>query len=264
MNAPKIKQQDAAALAAGYSRWFRAVEVLAILAFGLAMVLLIRKLAPFWDESAWLIVGAGALGFIFADLASGIVHWAADTWGSPDIPVLGKALLRPFREHHVAPKAMTKHDYIETNGANCLVALPIAYGTLAIPVEPDSTFALGLSVSMGSMIFWVMMTNQIHKWSHLDQHELPALVRFAQRFHLILPPTHHVRHHTAPFDTYYCITTGWLNRPLHRMGFFRALERIIISVTGALPRRDDIGVDAALAIAPTSTPIRPNEHLPQG
>ena len=32
---------------------------------------------------------------------------------------------------------------------------------------------------------------------------------------------------------------------LQRMHFFRTLERAISAITGALPRRDDIGVEAA-------------------
>jgi ubiquitin-conjugating enzyme E2 variant len=93
------------------------------------------------------------------------------------------------------------------------------------------------------MIFWVMMTNQIHKWSHLDEERIPATVRALQRLHLVLPPAHHRRHHTAPFDTYYCITTGWLNWPLARLGFFRHLERAVTAVFGLVPRQEDLGLD---------------------
>jgi plasmanylethanolamine desaturase len=106
-----------------------------------------------------------------------------------------------------------------------------------------------LMTSTGSMIFWVMLTNQFHKWSHLEASETPGFVAFLQKYHFILPPDHHQIHHTAPFENYYCITTGWLNWPLKKLRFFRIAERIITAVTGQVPRADDIGLKAAIAVA---------------
>lgn len=248
----KIQQQDAKALAAGYSRTFRVVEIASIIAFFSLTAAIGVKLWPYAAQYGWLLLAALAFGFILADFVGGLVHWMGDTWGSTEMPILGKALIRPFREHHVDEKAMTRHDYVETNGANCMVAVPVALGVLFVPltVEGWTAPALFVVASMGSMIFWVMMTNQIHKWSHIEQDRLPAILRLLQRWHLILPPAHHQVHHTAPFDTYYCITTGWLNWPLAKIGFYRHLERLITALTGLIPRKDDIGLDAALKIAP--------------
>jgi hypothetical protein len=149
---------------------------------------------------------------------------------------------------------MTHHDYVETNGANCLVAVPFAAAAALIPLTAGGWEAAGLfaQLSITSMNLWVMMTNQFHKWSHMEPSELGPLLPLLQRTRLILEPRHHQRHHTPPFTTYYCITHGWLNWPLHRLRFYRRLERLVTTLTGAVPRRDEFGRDAALAmIAPT-------------
>src|SRR6185437_6894476 len=71
------------------------------------------------------VAGAGLFtSYVAADFISGFVHWLADTWGRVTMPVIGQALLRPFRLHHVDQKEITRHDYIETNGANCMISLP--------------------------------------------------------------------------------------------------------------------------------------------
>jgi ubiquitin-conjugating enzyme E2 variant len=239
--ANKVRQQDAQALAQGYSPAIRAMEIASIVAFVSLEVALVYRLWGNPHTGTWLLLTAVLLGFIAADFVSGFVHWMGDTWGSTDMPVLGKAFIRPFREHHVDEKAITRHDFVETNGNNCLVSLPVAVLALVLPhSSPGWVFASSL---LGSMIFWVMATNQFHKWSHLD--EPPALVGFLQRVHLILPPGHHHIHHTAPFNKYYCITVGWMNKPLTLIHFFPLAERLITWATGALPRQDDIGAEAA-------------------
>jgi len=243
-----IEQRDASSLAQGYSRGIRTMEILSIVAFVLLESALAYRVATSDFTTAWIIAAALVVGYVLADFISGVVHWAGDTWGSTELPIVGRAFIRPFREHHVDEKAITRHDFVETNGNNCLVSLPVALAALLIP-HSNAWLLLG-SALLGAMILWVMATNQFHKWSH--QEAPPRLVIWAQQAHLILPPDHHHVHHTAPFNAYYCITVGWMNKPLAMVGFFPRMERLITGVTGMLPRRDDIGEKAAEALIETA------------
>jgi hypothetical protein len=55
----------------------------------------------------------------------------------------------------------------------------------------------------------------------------PRIVRTLQRLRIILSPERHRTHHTAPFESSYAITNGWLNLLLNRTRFFRRLERVL-------------------------------------
>ncbi|KAF0980330.1 hypothetical protein FDP41_013544 [Naegleria fowleri] len=179
------------------------------------------------------IVGGIALGMITTDFVSGILHWIADTWGSLETPLIGQTFIRSFREHHVAPSAMCKHDFIETNGDNCLVATLL--GIIPIVFFRHSMF---MSFYFTAFALFGAFTNQIHKWSH--QYKVPLIVKFLQSSGIILSRKSHNFHHQSPFDTYYCITTGWLNYPLHAMNFWRLSERLVTALTGYIPRSDDM------------------------
>ena len=107
------------------------------------------------------------LGILTADLASGIVHWGADTWGSVDMPFIGRNFLRPFREHHIDPTSITRHDFIETNGDNFAVTVPslfyMAY-KFTYWNDVDIRRVYNFEVYMFLLAIFVSMTNQVHSF----------------------------------------------------------------------------------------------------
>ena len=114
---------------------FRRIEIASIVIFATLVGVLCSKIAPLAGEHPFLVVAAVFAGYVGADFASGFVHWMGDTWGTFKTPLLGPVLIRPFREHHSDPEAITRHDFVETNGANCLISIPVALLALAIPVS---------------------------------------------------------------------------------------------------------------------------------
>jgi len=245
---PSAGRRDALVLARGYTPAARALDWVAVLTFGAVLLWLLVRLWPAVLASPWWALSAALLGYLAADLISGLVHWGADTWCSVDLPVLGRTFLRPFREHHLDPTAITRHDFVETNGNSCLFSFPLL--VLAVFLAPQSPEDQNpfWSTFLGALVFWVMCTNQFHKWAHTAFPRAP--VAWLQRWHLVLPPAHHATHHAYPFTRSYCITTGWMNGPLNALGVFPTLERAITALTGALPRADDLGPAGARATAP--------------
>ena len=159
-----------------------------------------------------------------ADLLSGLAHWLADRVLSESTPVLGTHFVKPFREHHEDPESITRHDFVEVNGNTCILVAPLlALATLGVAqAEPGAArstagaFAFFLAV-------WLCLTNQFHRWSHTA--ERPVWLLALERTKLVLARDHHARHHKAPFDTHFCITTGKLNPLIDGLGVFARLER---------------------------------------
>jgi hypothetical protein len=248
---------------AEYSSRFRVVELWATWIFAALFAALAARsgAAPLAVSSIQTAVMLAA-GVMAADLASGLVHWAADTWGDQTWPIVGPTLIRSFREHHVDQQAITGHRFVEANGATALVLLPVMVAVhLALPGDRsawthvhDQASVLALSVT-----FFAFMTNQIHKWAHLDRP--PRVVRLLQACHVILTADHHQAHHTGHL-TRYCITTGWLNPLLDRLRFFRIAETLIQGISRLRAREDDAKLVEMVAAIPAS-PISGGEPAPR-
>lgn len=211
----------------------RVVEYLSLAAFTVFCVL---WGLPRLGDGLWHAPIATLAGFVFAvalaDFVSGLVHWGADTWGTIHWPIVGPTLIRSFREHHVDPMAITRHDFVETNGASALVCLPVLFALELVCQEWPWVQNAGYAFTLA-----ILFTNQIHKFSHADW--VPSWIELLQAKGIILSREAHQCHHQGTFTASYCITTGWLNPWLNHIRFFRTLERWITRVTGALPRQED-------------------------
>ncbi|MGB8329228.1 MAG: fatty acid desaturase CarF family protein [Polyangiales bacterium] len=170
------------------------------------------------SEVIALLVGVAAI-----DLLTGVVHWGCDRFGDATTPIVGPLLIRAFREHHIDPGKMVDHDWIETNGEPCLLSA-LALLVLALLASQVQSAVSAAVVT----VVWTMATagawaNQVHKWAHMARP--PRLARGLQRLGLALRPSEHACHHRAPHRSGYCISTGWMNPLLDRLGLWAWLER---------------------------------------
>jgi hypothetical protein len=212
----------------GYGRGHRALEIVSIVLFFACLLSLGYRTAEAVSAEApvhrWPLAISVVGGYLLADFLSGVAHWAGDTVGNEHTPFIGRNFVTPFRMHHIDPKDITRHDFVETNGNSSIASIPAM--AILLVVTPRTAGALHyLCLMLSIAALFVFCTNQFHKWAHEDMP--PRLVRWLQHAGIILSPQHHALHHAAPHDKYYCITTGWMNPLLTRTRFFRACEVVV-------------------------------------
>ncbi len=183
--------------------WFIFFEASGILAYLITVSFTLNDLVQTPPTSFFTFLFSLIFAMIMADFFSGIVHYIADNIGDENTFILGPALIRPFREHHIYPNRITEHDFIETNGSLYLVG----------------AITLGLSLYYDFFILFTFIftifqvnTNQIHKWAH--QRRPNIIAQKLMKLKIILSQQEHSKHHSGDIDSHYCITTGWLNEIL--------------------------------------------------
>jgi ubiquitin-conjugating enzyme E2 variant len=214
----------------------RASEFVAVTIFLALQGVLATRIAGAVEGAAALpiLLLAAVLGILATDFISGLVHWFCDGFFREDTPILGRLLIRSFREHHRDPLAMTRRPFLEINHNNCLVMIPAL--TLALLLgggsrpEPASLLGWGFLFFFGWAVY---LTNSFHRWAH--EADPPRVARLLQRVRLAVGPEHHSAHHRRGRDTY-CVTTGWLNPLLDWLQLFPRIERALLPLRQASPQ----------------------------
>ena len=181
-------------------------------------------------------LGALLVGYYLADIASGLVHWATDTWFSER--QFGR-LIAIAREHHTHPSNILGYRFLE-NATLGSFPSALLVGPLAILIAclPWSTAGYAAMIVLGIISLTLLFGTSLHNIGHRKVRS--PVLRLGQRLRLFITPAYHHVHHGGDQTTRYCTVNGWANPLLDRIGFWRWLERRIAAVTGAIPREDDV------------------------
>ncbi len=209
------------------SSWLAALDAFSLIAAaGLIAVSFARieALPPL----AWLplLAVAALAGWAFADFGSGLVHFLCDRFGSESTPLLGPAVIRPFRAHHRDPREITRHGFVELSGNNALALTPLLAASAGL--APNFGEALLASASFSWLIsasVGLFTTNQIHRWAHTTRP--PRIARALQRLRVAISAEAHARHHAGAHDVAFCITNGWCNALLDRARVWARVESVL-------------------------------------
>lgn len=225
------------------SRTDRVIRILGgtlnLLVLGAAASIFARHFYAAWHPILVVVLLlAFAVSTFAADLVSGLLHWAFDTWFSPRSRLF-KRMVVIVREHHVRPHEILSFRFATDAGVLSWFGALGAFALLLATRPLTSSDSLVCGLALSAMVFSVDVTLmfEYHKWGHRRQRG--PLVRIAQRLGLLLSPDHHLQHHRGAHDSHYCLVNGMADRTLGSLGLFRGLERVITAVTGAVPRADD-------------------------
>ncbi|KAL9670426.1 hypothetical protein QQ045_007978 [Rhodiola kirilowii] len=174
-------------------------------------------------------VVAALVGYVFADLGSGVYHWGIDNYGDASTPIFGSQI-EAFQGHHRWPWTITRRQF--ANNLHSLAKV-ITFTVLPLDLIVHNQVAHGF-ISVCS--FCIMFSQQFHAWAHGTKSRLPSPVVALQDMGVLVSRSQHADHHRAPYNNNYCIVSGVWNEFLDQHNVFLALELVLFFRLGIRPR----------------------------
>jgi len=172
--------------------------------------------------------------FLYSDAYSAVLHCALDreeALGLPRWTGLGKTA-EGFQVHHDHPMASTRGVGLYRLFCD---TVKIQWVTGALALATASWTLLTAQVLLLKWLCCAYGTQLGHYWSHVPAGGRPAVVRWLQAAHLLLPPEHHVQgHHKPPHNKHFGIVSGLSNyfiNPFLRDAPFAAVFAVLVFLT---------------------------------
>lgn len=174
------------------------------------------------------------IGFLLADIVTGGFHWFEDSYLDycSNIPIIN-TIAQDNELHHYFPRSIIAYSYLD----HLTVNLPLTLAVMGVVyLFSNKMFFYKNRIFFASFIFFCIISNIIHRFSHMRDCEKSPFLLFLQRTGILCSHEHHKIHHQT-IDQKYCVTSEFNNYILDSIGFWRGLEYIIYCLTGVKPNR---------------------------
>ncbi|KAL5804135.1 hypothetical protein ACOSQ3_030935 [Xanthoceras sorbifolium] len=194
------------------------------------MISLAKSMVAAANSHIWLEpMLAGYIGYILADLGSGVYHWGIDNYGDASTPIFGSQI-EAFQGHHKWPWTITRRQF--ANNLHSLARV-ITFTVLPLDILCHDPTVQGL---VGVCSGCIMFSQQFHAWAHGTKSKLPPPVVALQDAGVLVSRSQHGAHHRPPYNNNYCIVSGIWNEILDKHKVFEALEMVLFFKLGVRPR----------------------------
>jgi ubiquitin-conjugating enzyme E2 variant len=173
-----------------------------------------------------LLAAAGlAGGYLVADAASAVFHWAVDNYPDGNTPIIGKTA-DEFQIHHKNPLNLEEGHLLDNIAlAGQFTALPM----LAVAAVNPPVAAAGMALGF---LGGVTSAQASHRWAHMKR---PNKLTQMLQGNVLQAKTDHTDHHAQPHAGHYGIVNGLSNPLFDKTHFFRKAEKLVYDLTGKEP-----------------------------
>lgn len=179
------------------------------------------------------------IGFIIGDFISTMGHWVTDTYlnySQIKNPFL-KSVALDNEMHHFIPRTILSVSYFRNAKAALKLNLIIL---ILLFTLFGKNFMKKNHLSIISFSLVVSLTNIIHRFSHLREHEVTGLMEFLQKIGLTISHNFHSKHHAINPDKKFAVLNGYTNYIYDNLKIRVILEKLVYLIFKIKPKKRGI------------------------
>lgn len=172
------------------------------------------------------------IGYFIADFIIAFFHWFEDTYLDFDSNnVFIQRIAIENAMHHFYPRSIVAGNFID----DVKITFVISFIIFCVIYLLNRNFVSKYYVIFTTIFITTTLSNHLHKLTHRRDCENNAIIRFLQRYGLIMSHKEHSYHHSIDSSVKFSVINNYTNYLYDGIGIWRILEKSIELLTGIRP-----------------------------